>query len=395
MSRWKIVLIVVVVVIAGLIAYRVIGHHGHRRFGMHRQAAIPVTAVKVARENVPVYLTALGTVQAYNTVTVVPQVSGQLIAIDFKEGSEIKKGDVIAQIAPSTYRAALEQAQGKEAQDKALLGAAEYLASSYEHLSKNQFVAAQTLQAQQQTVQQDKAAIQADKAAVDSAQVQLGYTTIRAPIDGIAGLRLVDVGNVVGPSTTGGIVVLTQIHPISVIFNLPQQNLEAVRRALEKGTLQAAALDRDDSKVIANGTLKVISNEINTDTSTFQLKAEFANKDDVLWPGQFVNVRLQLGAQENALVIPAQAIESGPDGDYAFVVQPDKTVKMQPVVSGIQAGAGNVVVRKGLSAGQEVVTQGQFLLKQGSKVNPIAPGQTPAVPGASPKGKARRGYHHG
>lgn len=375
MPRWKIILIVVVILLAGIIGYRVLHLRSAVHSGKRVSTPVPITAVKVAQENVPVYLTALGTVQAFNTVTVVPQVSGKLISVNFDEGREIKKGDIIARIDPSTYQAALEQAQGKEAQDRALLGAAKYLASSYEHLSKKQLVAAQTMQAQEQTVQQYAAAVQADKAAVDSAQVQLGYTTMRAPINGITGLRLVDVGNVVSPTTTGGIVVLTQIHPISVIFNLPQQNLDAVRSAMKKADPQVAALNRSDNRVIATGTLKVIGNQIDASTSTFQLKAEFVNTGDPLWPGQFVNVRLQLGTHDNVLVIPAQAVQSGPDGDYVFVVQPDETVKMQSVTSGVQAGAGRIVISSGLVAGQQIVTQGQFLLKQGSKVNSIAPGQ--------------------
>ncbi|WP_298194296.1 efflux RND transporter periplasmic adaptor subunit [Metallibacterium sp.] len=393
MSRWKIVAIIVVVLVVAIIGYRIV----HRPTGFQRgtgeDAPIPVTVVPATRENVPVYLTALGTVSALNTVTVVPQVAGQLVSVNFKEGKEIKKGDVIAQIDPRTYRAAVEQAQGKLAQDQALLSAAKYLASSYENLGKKQYVAAQTLQAQEQTVRQYQAAVLADKAALDSARVQLGYTTIRAPINGVAGLRLVDVGNIVGPTTSGGIVVLTQIHPISVLFNLPQQNIEAVRDGMTKGALQVAALDRSNNTVIATGALKVINNQIDTSTSTFQLKAEFANPTDTLWPGQFVNVRLQLGTLHDALVVPAQAVQRGPDGDYVFAVQPDNTVKMQPVTTGGEAGASQTVISKGLSAGVRVVTEGQFRLKQNSKVIPLAPGQVPPMP-KTVAAKARSGGGH-
>ena len=229
-------------------------------------------------------------------------------------------------------------------------------------------------------MRQYQAAVLADKAALDSARVQLDYTTIRAPIDGVAGLRLVDVGNVVGPGTSGGIVVLTQIHPISVLFNLPQQNLDAVRAGMARGPLQVAALDRGDNKVIASGILHVVSNQIDTSTSTFQLKAEFANPTDTLWPGQFVNVRLQLGTLHDALVVPAQAVQRGPDGDYVFAVQPGNTVKMQPVTTGGEAGASQTLIRSGLAAGTRVVTEGQFRLKQNSKVIPLAPGQVPPLP---------------
>ena len=393
MSRWKLVVIVVIVLLVGVIGYRI----AHKSAGDRQDAGldtpVPVTVVPATRENVPVYLTALGTVSALNTVTVVPQVTGQLVAVNFKEGKEIEKGDVIAQIDPRTFQAAVEQAQGKLAQDQALLSAARYLASSYENLGKKQYVAAQTLQAQEQTVRQYQAAVLADKAALDSARVQLGYTTIRAPIDGIAGLRLVDVGNIVGPTTSGGIVVLTQIHPISVLFNLPQQNIEAVRDGMTKGALQVAALDRSNNTVIATGALKVINNQIDTSTSTFQLKAEFANPTDTLWPGQFVNVRLQLGTLHDALVVPAQAVQRGPDGDYVFAVQPDNTVKMQPVTTGGEAGASQTVISKGLSAGVRVVTEGQFRLKQNSKVIPLAPGQVPPMP-KTVAAKARSGGGH-
>ncbi len=395
MSRWKLVVIVVIVLLVGVIGYRIAHKSVGDRHGAELDAPVPVTVVPATRENVPVYLTALGTVSALNTVTVVPQVSGQLVAVTFKEGKEIGKGDVIAQIDPRTFQAAVEQAQGKLAQDQALLSAARYLASSYENLGKKQYVAAQTLQAQEQTVRQYQAAVLADKAALDSARVQLGYTTIRAPINGVAGLRLVDVGNVVGPGTSGGIVVLTQIHPISVLFNLPQQNLDAVRAGMAKGPLQVAALDRGDNKVIASGVLRVVSNQIDTSTSTFQLKAEFANPDDTLWPGQFVNVRLQLGTLDNALVVPVQAVQRGPDGDYVFVVQPDNTVKMQPVTTGGEAGASRTVISKGLSAGVRVVTEGQFRLKQNSKVIPLAPGQVPPMPKTTAAKARSGGVHHG
>ena len=394
MSRTKWIVIAVAVLLAGVIGWR-LAHRAGSASQTPNDEPIPVTVVPATRENVPVYLTALGTVSALNTVTVVPQVTGQLVSINFKEGKEIKKGGVIAQIDPRTFQAAVEQAQGKLAQDQALLNAAKYLASSYENLGKKQYVAAQTLQAQEQTVLQQRAAVLADQAALDSARVQLGYTTIRAPIDGIAGLRLVDVGNIVGPTTSGGIVVLTQIHPISVLFNLPQQNIEAVRDGMAKGALQVAALDRSNNKVIASGVLRVVSNQIDTSTSTFQLKAEFANPTDTLWPGQFVNVRLQLGTLHDALVVPVQAVQRGPDGDYVFAVQPDDTVKMQPVTTGSAAGASHVVIDKGLAAGTRVVTEGQFRLKQDSKVIPLAPGQVPPMPRTATSGARSAGGRHG
>jgi len=380
MSRWKIVLLIVIVLVLAVVGYRLTHRKADLKRGAGFDAPVPVTVVPAVRRDVPEYLTALGTVTALNTVTVVPQVSGQLVSVNFKEGQPIKQGAVIAQIDPRTYQAALEQAQGKLAQDQAQLAAAQYLLRSYQNLGSKQYVAAQTLQAQAQTVRQYQAAVVADKAAVESARVQLGYTTLRAPFDAIAGLRLVDVGNIVGPGTTSGIVVLTQIHPISVLFNLPQQNLDAVRTAMMHGALQVAALDRDDNKVIADGTLKVIGNQISTATATFELKAEFPDPDDTLWPGQFVNVRVLLRTLHAALVVPTTAVQRGPDGDYVFVVQPDKTVRMQPVTVSGQDDANDSIIGKGLAVGARVVTEGQFRLKQDSKVIPLAPGQQPPLP---------------
>lgn len=389
MSRTKWIVIAVVVLLVGVIGWR-LTHRAGSASQTPDDAPIPVTVVPVLRENVPVYLTALGTVQALNTVTVVPQVSGQLVSIDFREGHELKKGDLIAQIDPRTFQASLEQAIGKQQQDAALLSAAQYTLHSYEGLSKQQFVAAQTLQAQQQTVHQYQAAVAADRAAADSARVQLGYTSIRAPIDGVAGLRQIDVGNIVGPGTTGGLVVLTQIHPISVIFSLPQQNLDGVRAAFAKGALDVAALDRTDNHVIANGALKVVDNQIDPTTGSFKLKAEFPNTGNSLWPGQFVNVRMQLSTVNGGLVVPAQAVQRGPDGDYVFVVQPDKTVVMRTVTTGGEVGSSAILIAKGVQAGERVVTEGQFRLKPGSKVIPLAPGQVPPVP-TTAAGQGKRG----
>ncbi len=396
MSRWKITLLVLAILLIAVIGYRFVDRKSERLRGAERNSSpIPVTVVKVARHNVPIYLTAQGTVQAFNTVTVVPQVSGRLLSVNFREGHELQKGEVIAQIDPRTYRAALEQAQGKLAQAQAQLSAAKYLLASYRNLSKKQFVAAQTVDAQRQTVRQYQALVLSDQAALDSARVQLGYTTIRAPIRSIAGLRLVDVGNVVGPNTTGGIVVLTQIHPISVLFNLPQQNLGRVREAMAKQSLQVTVLNRTDNQAVTSGRLQVISNQIDPSTSTFRLKAEFANRHDKLWPGQFVNVRLQLGTRHNALVVPVQAVQRGPQGDYVFVVQANRIVKMQTVVSGGAASTSTTLIRQGLEVGERVVTAGQFRLKQGSKVLPLAPGDTPANPVKKSPGPRRRERRRG
>lgn len=397
MSRfWKIALIVVAVVVLAIVALRLLhkpagagGPGGHGGMGGKDNAAVPVTVVPVVRENVPVYLTALGTVQALNTITVNPQVSGQLVKLDFTEGQPVKKGQVLAEIDPRTYQASYDQAVSKRSQDESLLATAR---SNYER-SRNpkysQYVAKIDLITQHNTVQQYEAAVAADNAAIRDAKVQLDYTKIISPIDGVAGIRGVDPGNVV--STSSNIVTLTQLHPINIMFNLPEQNLDMVRKAQLAAPLQVTALDRTDAHPVATGgVLKVIDNQIDTSTGTFRLKSQFPNVDSALWPGQFVNVRLQVRVDDGALVIPSEAVQRGPDGDYVYQVQGDNTVKMQPVVVAGEVGDSHVMIGSGLKMGDQVVTEGQFRLKPGSKVNPLKPGEVPPVPSDAELQKAKQ-----
>ncbi len=377
MSRWKWALIVVAIVLVGVIAWRLLARResATTRGAGASDAPVPVTVVAVEQKDVPVYLSALGTVQALNTVTINAQVSGQLKSINFKEGQEVKAGQLIAEIDPRTFQAALDQAAAKKKQDEAQLSASRSTLARFEELIKKNFVAAQDLENQRQLVRQQEALVAADDAAISSARTQLGYTKITAPIDGIAGIRQVDVGNLVTANSGTGIVVLTQVHPINVIFNLPEQNLELVRATDASTPLPVTALDRGDSHPLAEGVLKVIDNQIDTTTGTFKLKAEFANLENTLWPGQFVNVRVKVKTVGNGLVVPATAVQRGPDGSYAYVVQPDSTVKMTPLKLGDEAGDNTILVTDGLNVGDKVVTEGQFRLKPGSKVQPLAPGQ--------------------
>ncbi len=397
MSRfWKIALIVVAVVVLAIVALRLLhrpagaaGPGGRGGMRGKDNAAVPVTVVPVVRENVPVYLTALGTVQALNTITVNPQVSGQLVKLDFTEGQPVKKGQVLAEIDPRTYQASYDQAVSKRSQDESLLATAR---SNYER-SRNpkysQYVAKIDLITQHNTVQQYEAAVAADNAAIRDAKVQLDYTKIISPIDGVAGIRGVDPGNVV--STSSNIVTLTQLHPINIMFNLPEQNLDMVRKAQLAAPLQVTALDRTDAHPVATGgVLKVIDNQIDTSTGTFRLKSQFPNVDSALWPGQFVNVRLQVRVDDGALVIPSEAVQRGPDGDYVYQVQGDNTVKMQPVVVAGEVGDSHVMIASGLEMGDQVVTEGQFRLKPGSKVNPLKPGEVPPVPSDAELQKAKQ-----
>lgn len=398
MSRfWKIALVVVVVLVLLVVGLRLMHKPGDPRAGQANaqgkegeQPPVPVTVVPVARQDVPVYLTALGTVQALNTVAISPQVSGRLMSLAFTEGQPVKKGQVLAQIDPRTFEATYDQAVARRRQDQAQLATARANYSRSQELGPKGYIAKQDLYALRNTVSQLEATIASDEAQIRDAEVQLGYTKVISPIDGLAGIRGVDPGNVV--TTTSTIVTLTQLHPINVMFNLPEQNLDVVRQAAQGGgELTVAALDRGDAHVLAGGgVLKVIDNQIDASTGTFRLKSEFPNTNNALWPGQFVNVRLQVRTVGGGLVIPAQAVQRGPDGDYVYLVQADDTVKMQPVQVAQEVGDSAVMIASGLKQSERVVTEGQFRLKPGSKVNPLKPGEVPPAPTQAELDKAKK-----
>jgi multidrug efflux system membrane fusion protein len=297
MTRGKWIALAVLALIAGIVGWRLLGPGDAREGragagGRDGDAPVPVTVVAASTRDVPVFLTALGTVQALNTVTVSAQVGGQLQAVHFVEGQQVRKGDLIATIDPRTYQAALDQALAKKKQDEAQLAASRSTLQRYEELIEKKFVSAQDLENQRQTVRQQEAVVAGDMAAVDNARTQLGFTRIVAPIDGLAGIRQIDVGNLV-QANGSAIVVLTQVQPINVIFNLPQQDMAKVREA-EATPLEVVAMSRTDSTPIDEGVLKVIDNSIDPATATFKLKAEFPNAEGRLWPGAFVNVRLAI-----------------------------------------------------------------------------------------------------
>jgi len=407
MSRfWKIALVAIAVIVVAAVGYRVLHKSAGGTEASAKGAAgadkapVPVTVVPVVKQNVPVYLTALGTVQALNTVTVNPQVAGQLLSLDFVEGQPVTKGQVLARIDPRSYQAAYDQAVSHQRQDEAQLATARSNLARSGDLAAKGYISRQDLDTLRNTVNQLQATVAADAASVRDSKVQLDYTRVLAPIDGLAGIRGVDPGNVVTTSTA--LVTLTQLHPINIMFSLPEQSLEVVRKAVQAdpAALQVSALDKTDAHPIATGgVLRVIDNQIDASSGTFRLKSEFPNAKNELWPGQFVNVQLLVRTVDGGLVIPAQAVGRGPDGDYVYQVQPDNTVKMQPVVIAGEVGDSHVMIGSGLKAGEQVVTEGQFRLKPGSKVKALKPGEVPAVPTAAEleqaKQKAARGGRRG
>jgi len=328
---------------------------------------VPVGAATAARRDVPVYLSAIGTVQAYNTVAIRPQVDGQLVTIGFREGQEVHAGDILALIDRRSYKAALDQTVAKKAQDEAQLANARLDLQRYAVLTEKNFASRQQLDTTRAQVAQLEAAVQGDAAAIESAQVNLDYTTIRSPLDGRTGIRQVDVGNIVHASTTAGIVMVTQTRPIALLFTLPEDVLPRIVAAVKRGPVPVVALSRDGKQQLDAGTLLLIDNEIDQTTGTIRLKATMPNEAGLLWPGQFVNARLLVETQPQAVTIPAPAVQSGPEGALAFVVKPDATVEVRKLKVGETAG-GRTVVESGIAEGETVVTSGHYRLQPGTRV---------------------------
>jgi multidrug efflux system membrane fusion protein len=328
---------------------------------------VPVVTVAVSRRDVPIYLDGLGTVQAFNTVTVRSQVDGELIEVLFREGQDVKAGDVLAQIDPRTYRAAYEQAQATRDKDQAQLDAAKRDLARYIGLGDR--VTGQSVDTQRAQVRQFEAAVRADEAAVSSARVQLSHTVIAAPIDGRTGMRLVDRGNIVHSSDSTGLVTLTQVQPIAVVFTLPQQTLTAISTQMAQGArLKVLATQSDGKGVIDTGELELIDNLIDQTTGTIKLKAVLPNAERKLWPGGFVTVRLLLDVRRAGLVVPVTAIQRGPQGPYVFRVNPDRTAEMRPVTIGA-IESEMALIESGLEENEQVVTDGVAKLKPGARIS--------------------------
>ncbi|WP_244470766.1 efflux RND transporter periplasmic adaptor subunit [Microvirga massiliensis] len=351
--------------------------------------AAPVQVASVARANVPLYAVGLGSVQAYNTVTVRSRVDGEVQKIAFQEGQSVKEGDLLVQIDPRPFQAALDQASAKKAQDEAQLANAKLDLERYKELATRSFASKQQLDTQQAMVNQLNAQIQGDQAQIDNARTQLGYTTIRSPIDGRTGLRSVDQGNIVRATDPGGIVTIAQIQPISALFTLPEQDLPALRKAAAAGPATVWALGQDGKTVLEQGSLALINNEVDQATGTIKLKATFDNRDNALWPGQSVSVRVLLETMD-ALTMPADAVQRTQDGLSVYVVRPDDTVELRHIAIG-PITQGVAVLEQGLGEGERVVTAGQYRLQPDTRVQVVTDGapMTAAIGDAKPRNTVR------
>lgn len=395
---------------------------------------VPVLVAESRTQDVPIYLDGLGTVQAFNSVTVRPMIDGPLVEVRFHEGQDVKAGEVLARIDPRPYQAALDQAQAKKSQDEASLANAKLDLARYAKLAQTNYTTQQQADTQKAVVAQDEALVRQDQAQVETAQTNLSYTTIAAPLDGRTGLRQVDQGNIVHTGDANGLVVITQLHPISVLFTLPQQNLAAVRAAMQAGGAEVLALPQGSlpdmgtaasgadaagpgmtasaaapgalaaadppgdpaPPVLDRGTLAVLDNQVDPATGTIRLKATFPNPNLTLWPGGFVNVRLLVRTDPQVVTIPPAAVQRGPQGAYVYVVGPDDKASRRVVALGHE-DERVAVVTDGLKTGETVVTDGASRLTEGAKVTiskPAAPGPgaKPATPPAAP-GTASRAHH--
>ena len=338
------------------------------------RGTVPVSIANASRQDIPIYLTGLGTAQALFTVGIHTQVDGKLQDVFFKEGQRVDKGDVLAKIDPRLYQAALDQAKARRAQNEAALIAAEKDLDRYKTLVLKKFETEQNVDQQQAKVDSTKAAIQGDIANIETAQTNLDYTDIVAPHDGRMGVRMVDPGNILHAADQTSIAILTQTQPAAVVFTLPAQTLDDVRDAMARGEVEVAAYDRDNVRLLSTGKLQTIDNLIDQSTATYRLKAMFANADEKLWPGEFVNARLLLTTRKDVVVIPPVAVQRGPHGLFTWVVKPDNTVEPRAIETGTTSG-DRTIITSGLNVGERVVTDGQYKLQTNSSVT-ITPPRT-------------------
>jgi membrane fusion protein, multidrug efflux system len=375
--------ILLILAVAGL------GYYGWQRFLGSDQAtaannaqkakrsAVRVTVAAVEKADFPVYLTGLGTVQGFNTVQVRTRVDGQIDKIAFTEGQMVREGDLLAQIDPRPYQAALDQAKAKKEQDEANLANTNLDLQRF--IKLGEFATKQQLDTQRSSVQQLTAQIAADAAAISNAQTQLDYTSIKAPISGVVGLRQVDVGNIVNAATQTGIVTIAQIEPIAVIFTAPEEQLPYINEAQTIKPLKTIAITTDGKKPLAEGKLAVVNNQVDSTSGTIRLKAVFENKDHALWPGQSVSTRLRVQTLKDATVAPDEAIQHGTEGLYAFIVNPDNKAELRKIKVS-QSIDGRSVVDSGLTPGEKVITAGQYKVQAGTLVSTAVANSDTAQP---------------
>ena len=329
--------------------------------------SVPVITAVVVQKDLPIYLEGLGTVVAFNTVTVKSRVDGQLISVAFREGQEVRQGDLLAQVDPRPFEIQVKQAEAALAKDQAQATQARLLLTRNEALRKENLIAQEQLDEQRAMVAQLEAAVQADHAQVDNAKLQLSYSRITSPLNGRTGLRQVDPGNMIHANDPNGMVVITQLDPIAVLVTLPQDDLAAINQEMSQHPLSAQALSRDGRNDLGTGEVSLVDNLINPTAGTLKLKAVFPNPKRALWPNLFVKVRVQLSTRKGALVVPASAVQNGPNGTFVYVVKPDQTVDARPVTA---ANSGdNAVIDAGLRVGEVVVSEGQFKLRPGIRVD--------------------------
>jgi multidrug efflux system membrane fusion protein len=364
--------------------------HGPAEAGPEPPPAVPVIATTVQKQNFPIVLTGIGYVTALNSATVRSMVTEPIVSIDFNDGQSVRKGELLAQLDPSTYEAQLDQAEANLARDQAHLENGQINLGRYVPLVKQGFAPQQQVATQQAMIAQEQATLQADQAAVEYAKIQLSYTKLVAPFDGVAGIRLLDVGNIIHSSTSRGspsepnaLVVVNQVEPISVMFTLAAADIPAVQHALAKGRIKAIALSADGKTELDTGTIAAVDNQANTTSGTISLKAIFPNPKRRLWPGMFVNVQVVTQVQDNGLTVPLDAVQQGPQGQFVFVVRPDHKAAMRPV-SVRETLNGEALIDKGLSAGETVVVRGQYRLTSGTVVSLANPGDPAAVPNPTP-----------
>jgi multidrug efflux system membrane fusion protein len=346
--------------------------------------AVPVAVAAAVEQDMPVYLTGLGSVTAYNTVSVKSRVDGQLMQVNFKEGEQVKKGDLLVLIDPRPYQVQLDQAQAQLFKDQASFRDAQLNYERFKDLLKDSgAMSQQQVDTQKSTADQFEGAIRADQAAIDNAKLQIEYCHITAPVSGRIGLRLVDAGNIVHAADTNAMLVITQLQPIAVIFTLPEDSLRSVVQRMKQGTLTVDAYDRDDKIKLATGTLLTLDNQIDQTTGTDKLKAVFDNKDGMLFPNQFVNIRLLLDVRRDSTIIPTAAVQRGPQGTFVYVVKADSTVEARTVTVAL-AQSSQSAIGSGLQVGEVVVTDGQDKLQNGAKVDTRRSGNSNTQPASQP-----------